>query len=112
MLKKIGLLGITLFLCSCSTLPGMQDLDTSHMHQQTTPTIVEVHPTLIPITPSLLADQHIATYFYHVAPADVLSISVWRHPELSFSRVANSGTVTSGLQGGAGGGRLFSEFSG
>ena len=64
-------------------MPGMQNLDTYKMRKLVVPERIEVHPTLIPITPSLIADQRVSTYFYRVAPADVLHINVWEHPEFS-----------------------------
>lgn len=83
MLKKtccVICLAVTLTGCG-NLLPGMQNLNTAGMRQQTTQTQINVNPTLIPITPSLIADTHISRYYYYVAPADVLSVSVWNHPE-------------------------------
>lgn len=83
-------------------MPGMQNLDTSHL--QTVPVAETIiHPLLIPITPSLFQDQQICIYHYHIAPADVLSIDVWQHPEFSFMGQLNpiSGAAPS-LQGAAG----------
>ena len=67
------------------------------MRKLVVPERVEVHPTLIPITPSLIADQRVSTYYYRVAPADVLHINVWEHPEFSL------GDGMSGSAGGVGG---------
>jgi polysaccharide biosynthesis/export protein len=106
MFKKIAIIGSTLALSSCGILPGMQNLDTTKMRKQTVPERIEVHPTLIPITPSLIANQRISTYFYHVAPADVLNISVWEHPEFSFNVGASVGAASAG-QGNGGGGGYF-----
>ena len=68
MLKKIGVIGTAAVICSCSIMPGMQNLDTVKMRKLVVPERIEVHPTLIPITPSLIADQRVSTYFYRVAP--------------------------------------------
>lgn len=82
-------------------MPGMQNLNTTQMRKYVAPERVEVHPTLIPITPSLIADLRVSTHFYRVAPADVLHINVWEHPEFlteSLSMAANG----PGAQGAAG----------
>lgn len=81
----------------------MQNLDTSQMDSQVPAIKVKVRPTLIPITPALLADQTISTYYYRVAPSDVLAISVWEHPEFN---ILGQSTATNangpGIQGAAG----------
>lgn len=103
MLKKISVVASSVLLCSCGIMPGMQNLDTSKMRIEAVRERVSVCPTLIPITPSLIADQHISRYHYHVAPADVLNIHVWQHPEFDFLGVQLSSTATvAGQQGGAG----------
>jgi len=103
MLKKISVIGSTVFLCSCTVMPGMQNLDTSKMRKQIVPKAIEVHPTLIPITPSLIADQRINTYFYRVAPADVLSINIWEHPEFNFGVGVIGASGASGVSGASSG---------
>lgn len=102
MLKKIGMVGASVFLSNCSIMPGMQNLDTTQMQKYVAHERGEVHPILIPITPSLIANQRVSTYFYKVAPADVLHIMVWEHPEflLEMSSTAVSSTPT--IQGAAG----------
>ncbi|MDP3705988.1 MAG: polysaccharide biosynthesis/export family protein [Legionellaceae bacterium] len=87
MLKKISLLSLlstAIMLTSCGLLPGMQNLETGQMRKSIVPEKIHVQPTLIPITPSLIADQRVSRYYYHVAPPDVLSINVWEHPEFDF----------------------------
>ncbi len=81
-MKKLYLLMVIIFLSGCNVMPGMQNPDISQMHKVTSPTDYTV-PLLIPITPSLIHDQHISTYDYHIASADILNISIWEHPELS-----------------------------
>ncbi len=81
MLKKISVMSAVILLSSCGIMPGMDNLNTTSMRKYLAPERVDVHPTLIPITPSLIADQHVSTYFYRVAPSDVLHITVWQHPE-------------------------------
>ncbi len=101
MLREIGAIGSTVVLCSCSVLPGMQNLNTTQMRKMVVPERIEVHPTLISITPSLIADRRVSTYFYKVAPSDVIHVSVWQHPE--FQMEGSSGVVsTSSTQGASG----------
>lgn len=102
MLKMIGAISTTVALCSCSIMPGMQNLDTAQMRKFVVPERVEVHPTLIPITPSLIADQRVSTYFYRVAPADVLHINVWEHPEFNLIDTLPNVTTAPGVHGAAG----------
>lgn len=98
----IGLIGGTVALSSCSIMPGMQNLDTVKTRKMVVPERVEVHPTLIPISPSLIADQRVSTYYYHVAPADVLHIDVWKHPEFSLNDNLRSAATAPGVHGAAG----------
>lgn len=83
-------------------MPGMQNLNISQMHQHESLDRVRVNPTLIPITPALIADQSVSTYFYHVAPADVLHITVWEHPEFLIEASASAASTAPGVQGAAG----------
>ena len=83
-------------------MPGMQNLETTQMRKLVVPERVEVHPTLIPITPSLIADQRVSTYFYRVAPADVLHINVWEHPEFNLVDTLPGAATTPGIHGAAG----------
>jgi len=83
MIARIGL-GLALILLSgCGIMPGMQNPNLARMNRETPSSKIQMVPTLIPITPTLIADQRISTYTYRIAPADVLNISVWRHPEFS-----------------------------
>ncbi len=104
MLKKITLASSILLLSGCGTspmnlLPGMQNLDTYKMRRYVKKERVKVQPVLIPITPTLIADQRVNTYFYRVASSDVLNIDVWGHSEFTFG--AQGGT-TQVAAGGAG----------
>lgn len=112
MLKKISAIGTTVVLCGCSIMPGMQNLDTYKMRKLVVPERIEVHPTLIPITPSLIADQRVSTYFYRVAPADVLHINVWEHPEFSLGDGMSGSSGAVGVHGAAGGGGYLVNSSG
>ena len=103
MLKKsMGLLWTISVLSGCGLMPGMQNLDTSKMRALVVPERVEVRPTLIPITPSLIADQRVSTYFYRVAPTDVLHINVWEHPEFNLSEHLSGSAAAPGVHGAAG----------
>ncbi len=106
MLKKISMISSILILTGCGTsnfMPGMHNLDTSVMRKQIAPQKIHVQPTLIPITPTLIADQHVNMYNYRVAPSDVLYISVWEHPEFQMmTQQAQATALTPGVQGAAG----------
>ncbi len=101
MLKKLGIFSSVLLVSACGALPGMENLNTKGMKTYVSPERVQVQPTLIPITPALIKDQHVNTYFYHVAPADVLHITVWQHPEFLLETPTASANVP-GVQGAAG----------
>lgn len=101
MLKKIGIVSTLLCVSGCGFMPGMDNLNTQKMRSHIDSESVEVHPTLIPITPSLIKDQRVSTYFYRVAPADVLHITVWQHPEF-LVEVPTIATASPGMQGAAG----------
>lgn len=91
----------TLILSSCGIMPGMDNPQVSHM-RFAGPTRVDFCPSLITITPELVACNRISHYVYHVAPADVLKISVWQHPEFSLDEAHPSITGLPTTQGAAG----------
>ena len=101
MIKKLTLVSSAVLLCSCGLMPGMNNPDTTTMRKYVAPQRVVIQPTLIPITPSLIADQRISTYYYHVAPADVLHITVWQHPEFLIE-VPTASSNSQAVQGAAG----------
>jgi len=90
--KLIGILYLILSLSGCSILPGMQNPSLSRMHLQSRETHRPIQSTLVPITPSLIFEQHQKRYVYRIAPADVLNIIVWQHPEFGLAeiRIANA----------------------
>lgn len=81
-------------------MPGMHNPDISRMHMVCTPKF-RPQPTLIPITAALIADETICQYDYRIAPADILNITVWQHPEFSSPERANEMSMPS-TQGAAG----------
>ena len=102
MLRQLTAVSSALLLCGCnaSLLPGMQNLNTAPMRKYTVPQRIHVQPTLIQITPTLIADQRVNTYFYHIAPADVLNIEVWQHPEFQMGSAGVSTAQTAAGQSG------------
>jgi protein involved in polysaccharide export with SLBB domain len=107
MLKKLGVTAVVSLLCGCNDLspmnlmPGMQNLSTHAMRKQVKRERIKVEPTLIPITPTLIADQKVNTYFYRVAPSDVLHVNVWQHPEFALESQSAMASAA-GVQGAAG----------
>jgi polysaccharide export outer membrane protein len=101
MLRKISVLGVSAVLCGCGIMPGMQNLDTVKMRKGINVKQASIVPTLYPITPELISDQKVNSYFYRVAPADVLHITVWEHPEF-MTEVSMLGVNAPGAQGAAG----------
>lgn len=84
-------------------MPGIENPDVSHMTTPYYQKPIQVKPILIPITPSLIADHSISKYAYHIAPADVLNISIWQHPEFNARELyANQLTGLPSTQGAAG----------
>lgn len=82
-------------------MPGMRNLDPAHypmMATRSTP----IKPVLIPINSSLIKNENIAKYDYRVAPADVLNINVWQHPEFSPRDTTNQMAMLPSTQGAAG----------
>lgn len=105
-LKKTALLTLlaTLELSGCGVLPGMQNIDTSQMKTVIMPEKHTITPILIPVTHRLLTQKKIRRYHYQIAPADVLSIHVWQHPEFDFLEQGNTSQSNTGnVQGAAGG---------
>lgn len=102
MLKNACAVCLISVLCSCSVLPGLQNPSNYHTDQRYPKQTVTVSPTLIPITPTLIANQPNIIYTYHVAPADILNINVWRHDEFNPIELHAGGTTGPSTQGAAG----------
>jgi len=105
LIKKTFLIFSLILLSSCGIMPGMENLQFSATQQSALEKnkTKSIEPNLISITPELISNQKIAKYVYSVAPADVLNISIWQHPE--FSSPMLHATQVSGLpsvQGSAG----------
>lgn len=84
MLNRLCVIALVIFLTGCNIMPGMQNPDVSTMTQINSNTPPhKIHPVLIPITPRLLAQEHVGKYVYRIAPADVLNIIIWQHPEFT-----------------------------
>lgn len=101
MYKKLSILSPLILLTGCGIMPGMDNLNTRPMEKYIVPERVDVHPSLIPITPSLIADQKVNTFFYRIAPSDVLHITVWQHPEflVEVPTISATGPSTQGAAG-------------
>src|SRR3990167_1257204 len=97
MFKRINVIASCIVLSSCGFLPGMRNLDTMQMRRGVVLEKVQVHPVLIPITPALIANQHVNIYRYQIAPSDILKINVWQHPEFDFASsmdIPSNGSTT------------------
>ncbi len=102
MFRKLEIFICVSLLSGCNIMPGMHNPNISRMTVVQTPKM-DIHPVLIPITPQLVAQQSISNYAYHVAPADVLNISIWQHPEFNPKELyANQLTGIPSTQGAAG----------
>ena len=102
MLRKLSIISSAILLggCGVNIMPGMSNLNVTQIRKQAASEKIQVRPVLIPITPTLIADQHVSHYNYRVAPSDVLHITVWEHPE--FQLVTQQMSLTPGVQGAAG----------
>ena len=103
-LKFHFLLAASLNIVGCyapgSIFPGMQNINTYEMRKQIKKERFHVKPTLIPITPPLISDQRVNTYFYRVSASDVLHVYVWQHPEFAMEVQTSVGSI--GTHGGSG----------
>ncbi|MGT2471021.1 exopolysaccharide biosynthesis protein [Paraburkholderia steynii] len=104
-------IALTTFLSACATAPGNY-LDTSRLKEDSQNKPAETYPVTL-IDASVIQKQQAQTadsiakqvlpppgpfadptqYVYHVAPQDILGITVWDHPELT---TPNGSTLSSG----------------
>jgi len=104
-------IALTTFLSACATAPGNY-LDTSRLKEDSQNKPAETYPVTL-INASVIQKQQAQTadtiakqvlpppgpfadptqYVYHVAPQDILGITVWDHPELT---TPNGSTLSSG----------------
>ena len=99
MFKGIALLGSSVLLSGCGFIAGMENINTNKAKKNATIEQIKTDPVLMQITPNLLLDKKVSVYHYRVAPADVLSITVWDHPEFMQSGTVNNKGGIVGLQG-------------
>src|SRR5690349_3485146 len=97
--KLIIIIFFIIGLSGCIVLPGMDNPSTGCVEK--IPDTIHVAPTVIRITPDLIANNPPPCYVYHVAPQDVLSIIVWMHPEFNAptEHLAMTGTPSSQAAG-------------
>ncbi len=112
MLRILLIFFITIYLTSCNAiLPGMKNLNTQSMQRAQVEQTSMIKPTLVPITATLIRDKKISLYIYHVAPADILHISVWMHPEFNIAQNVMVSSTSVSSQGAAGqGGYLVNPY--
>jgi polysaccharide export outer membrane protein len=102
-MARFFLICLTIILGGCQVMPGMQNPNLATMKQAANYPSPIITPTVIPITPALVSSNTMTQYEYHVTTADILEISVWRHPEF-LQRISNVTSLTGSpsTQGAAG----------
>lgn len=73
----------TVSLSGCSLLPGMQGVNIAGMRKIEYKPDVQINPTVVPINAALVIHHPLPPYIYLIEPQDILSISVWQHPEFN-----------------------------
>jgi polysaccharide biosynthesis/export protein len=91
-----GITCCTLFLNACSLLPGMTFTNPGTIDQSQINTHANINPTLVPITPELIAkmQKDSPPYEYHVGPGDHVAIVIWSQP--AWSAPAGAANIQTG----------------
>lgn len=71
------------FLHGCNILPGLPEMEPGRIQKEEVPREFKVDPVIIPITAWSISNLPKSTYQYRLAANDILSITVWKHPELN-----------------------------
>ncbi len=78
-------------LTGCALLPGMT-VNNNQANAENTST--DLNPTIVPITPSVIAQFQsvLNPYVYYIGVGDMLSITIWGHPEFNSPAGQNLGS--------------------
>ncbi|HEX2549531.1 MAG TPA: polysaccharide biosynthesis/export family protein, partial [Gammaproteobacteria bacterium] len=103
MMKIVCTSALALFLTSCSIMPGMQNPNLTQMSGNDCVRTPTFRPQLVSITPVTIVAQNKEHRTYRIAPADILNIVVWNHPEFTPKELFSTQTgATLSTQGAAG----------
>lgn len=99
----LSTLAVGLLLAGCTALPGLSLYNPKATADVARPNPVEV--SIVPVTPEIIQqlETQLMPYHYYVEPSDVITITVWDHPEFSsfsWTDSSNSGGVAGVASGG------------